>query len=295
MKRFYIFLREKGFYLALGVGIVAFAALIFLYDYKEAGSELSREQAIDLNKARQPEDIADASDADVNKESDSRNEKEENAASETTEEKKKVVTKEEGADGEEIQNIAGVNSDRVADASSNEVKDEKKKDGEADTDGKAQNEVVETAAKSSISQRIDELDYDGTQGLLWPIEGEVIMPFSMETTTYYKTLDMYKVNPGIMIAADEGENVFSAYQGIVEAVKETKEYGAMVIVNLGNGYKATYGQLMNIAVKPGDEVAKATIVGQVAPVSDYFKKEGSNLFFEVTKENQPVNPVTLID
>lgn len=290
MRRLYDFIRDKGFYLALGVGVVAFAALIFLYDYKEANDDLTKEQAIDLNVAKNTEEVSGASDAVVkpanegtDKTGSSENKTSTNVVKDENKDKtnnadKTSINDAVGADGEEIQNIQAPAVNTNADAQPNKNDD-----------------IVETASDGAIADKVKDLSYDGTQGLLWPLEGEVVMPYSMETTTYFATLDMYKCNPGLVIAADEGNNVFSAYEGVVETVRETKEYGMQVIVNLGGGYKAIYGQLMNIAVEPGDEVAKASIIGQVAPVSDYFKKEGTNLFFEVTKEDKPVNPLTLID
>lgn len=300
MKKLNSFLRDKGFYIALGVGIIAFAALIFTYDYKDANDELTKEQAIDLNQSRIKDDVADSSDAKKNDANKNDKEKSNDVADNNSATDNNIDNKtsanndsEEGEDGEEIQNITAHNAKTDEGSDKNkQTSDSSSQTANATDDEKS---LVEAGSDSAIAASIANLKYDGTQGLLWPLEGELVMPYSMDTTVYYKTLDMYKCSPGIMIAAEEGNSIFSAYEGIVESVKDTKEYGTEVIVNLGNGYKAIYGQLMNIAVKPGDEVAKATIIGQVAPVSDYFRKEGTNLFFEVTKNGKPVNPVTLID
>lgn len=301
MKKLNSFLREKGFYIALGVGIIAFAALIFTYDYKDANDELTKDQAIDLNQSRIKDDVADSSDAKKNDANKNDKEKtntvaDNNSVTDNKEDNKASANNDlaEGEDGEEIQNITAHNENKTDESSD---KNKQTGDSLSQTANATDDEtsLVEAGSDSAIAASIANLKYDGTQGLLWPLEGELVMPYSMDTTVYYKTLDMYKCSPGIMIEAEEGNSVFSAYEGIVESVKDTKEYGTEVIVNLGNGYKAIYGQLMNIAVKPGDEVAKATIIGQVAPVSDYFRKEGTNLFFEVTKNDKPVNPVTLID
>ena len=74
--------------------------------------------------------------------------------------------------------------------------------------------------------------------LVWPVDGKVILPYSMDTTVYFKTLRSYRCNPGILIAADEGENVLAAYEGVVESVSEEKEHGTTVTVIMGNGFKA---------------------------------------------------------
>ena len=116
----------------------------------------------------------------------------------------------------------------------------------------------------------------------------------MDTTVYYATLQSYKCNPGMLIAGDEGSDVFAAYEGVVKSVEDTKQYGTVVRVDMGNGYEAMYGQLMNVCVKAGDTVSKAQVIGEIAPVSTYYTEEGNHLYFEITRDGAPVNPVTLI-
>ena len=41
--------------------------------------------------------------------------------------------------------------------------------------------------------------------LRWPVNGNVIIPYSMEQTVYFSTLDQYKYNPAIVIAGEVGE------------------------------------------------------------------------------------------
>ena len=79
MKRFVEFLREKGFYVALGVGVIAFAGLIFLYDYKDSSEEISKEQAIDLNQNKTVDDAGNG-DAKSDQASAAQNDKDNSAA-----------------------------------------------------------------------------------------------------------------------------------------------------------------------------------------------------------------------
>ena len=46
--------------------------------------------------------------------------------------------------------------------------------------------------------------------LSWPVEGEVILPFSMDRSVYFKTLAQYQYNPAMLIGAEEGTEVFAA-------------------------------------------------------------------------------------
>ena len=136
--------------------------------------------------------------------------------------------------------------------------------------------------------------YNEGGALVWPVEGEVILPFSMDTTVYFKTLRSYRCNPGILIAAEEGENVLAAYEGVVESVSEDKEHGTTVTVIMGNGYKAIYGQLMNVTVAKGDTITTAQNIGEAAAPSSYYTEEGTHVFFELMKNGVPINPIILM-
>lgn len=271
MKRFLEYLRVKGFYVALGVGIVAFAGLIYLYDYKKGNEDISEEQVIDLNKSKLPED----------------KDKNEKVASDDDKKKNDDVV-------EEAKNKKEIKKD-------NKEKEEKKNSevatagsSDAIAEPKVTEENVEAGSDAAVPDIKAGLNYEGEKVLSLPVEGEVILPYSMDSTVYFETLDSYKCNPGMLLQGEQGTSVFSAYEGVVESINETKEYGTVVTVDMGNGYKAIYGQMMNLAVREGDNVAKAQMLGQIGTVSSYYKMEGSHLFFEITKDGRPINPLSLI-
>ena len=59
-------------------------------------------------------------------------------------------------------------------------------------------------------------------------------------------------------------------------------------MNLGNGYEAIYGQLTDVSLEAGQKVQKAARIGAVAAPTKYYVKEGSNLFFEMKKDEKPL-------
>ena len=63
------------------------------------------------------------------------------------------------------------------------------------------------------------------------------------------------------------------------------------MVGIGSGYEITYGQLDNINVTAGTVVEPATIIGVVGEVTRYYKNEGPNIYYEVTKDGQPCDPL----
>ena len=66
-------------------------------------------------------------------------------------------------------------------------------------------------------------------------------------------------------------------------------------MELGGGYEVTYGQLANILVSEGSYVAAGDIIGEVAPPTKYYSIEGTNVYFKLTKDGEPVNPMTKLN
>jgi len=126
--------------------------------------------------------------------------------------------------------------------------------------------------------------------MVMPAEGEVLKPFSMDTTIFFETLDQYKCNPAMLIKADVNQEVVASFGGTVESIVEDRVNGMMMTVDMGNGYKATYGQMKDLGVKEGDRIVKGQAIGNVAQPTKYFSKEGSHLYFGMTKDDAPVNP-----
>lgn len=308
MRRMWNFFKDKGFYMALGIGLVAFATLLAVYNYTDIGNELTKERGIDLNQPvadnedeKQKESVA-ANTNPVKKMDEEKNNGEKKQA--TEEQVAENIT--EGAKNSKNQNIVGsVNGDVAENTNGNvNITEASGETNVEDIANVTSEENVEDTADApsendnlwsdETTELVPSLEYDGEQYLVWPVVGNVILPFSMETTVYFQTLDMYKCNPGMLIQGEEGLDVISAYEGVVESVEDTKEYGTVVKVNMGNGYEAIYGQMMNVCVKKGDNVSIAGAIGEIAPPSKYYTKEGPHLYFAITKDGKPVNPINLI-
>lgn len=130
-------------------------------------------------------------------------------------------------------------------------------------------------------------------GLLRPVEGEVLIPFSMDGSVYFSTLDQYKYNPAVMIVAQEDMRVAACADGTVVNIFHDPEIGQAVTVDLGNGYQLTYGQLKEVDVQTGAAVHTGELVGTVAAPTKYFSLEGANLYLKLTKDGTPIDPEVL--
>ena len=172
---------------------------------------------------------------------------------------------------------------------------------EADTENKEEKQETETGNIESNDQEAlstamqPALNFTDEDTLVWPISGNILVNFSMDQTIYFPTLDQYKYNPAIVIEAHEGDLITAAAAGKVTGVYEDREIGKAVTMELGNGYEVTYGQLDNILVSEGSYVAKGDVIAQVASPTKYYSVEGTNVYFKLTKDGVPVNPMSKLN
>ena len=177
-----------------------------------------------------------------------------------------------------------------------------KKEGQAQEDKEAEAGMFDEDVDTVMSEEVQadgisttvqpELDFGEEDGLVWPIVGDVLINFSMDKTIYFPTLDQYKYNPAIVIAATQGENISAAANGRVTSVSYDPGTGNTVVMELGNGYELTYGQLENITVSEGSYVQVGDGIGTVAAPTKYYSTEGTNVYFKLTKDGEPVNPLS---
>lgn len=150
---------------------------------------------------------------------------------------------------------------------------------------------VETA--DNQVKAVNQYHFAETDGLARPCQGEVLMPYSMDSSIYFATLDQYKYNPAMVFSAEEGSKVTACAEGKVAKVYEDSKLGQVVCVDLGNGYQATYGQLKDLQVKKGSTLREGDLIGSVAAPTKYYSVEGSNLYFQFSKDGEPMNPEPL--
>lgn len=152
--------------------------------------------------------------------------------------------------------------------------------------------VQETDAQALSTAMQPALTFGDGDTLVWPVVGNVLVNYSMDKTIYFPTLQQYKYNPAIIIAAKEGDLITAAAAGKVTDIFEDAQIGNAVTMELGGGYEVTYGQLTNILVSEGSYVAMGDIIGEVAAPTKYFSVEGANVYFKLTKDGDPVNPMS---
>ncbi len=240
-----------------------------------------------------PEGIA-AKDSKEDKKTDSQDKKDAEAVSEENEETAQTSKEIE----KEIKSSEAKTAEPIIEETSKK-QDKSKKKEEEEADAGMFDESVDTAQKNEAPETAEAisttvqptLDFKEEDGLVWPIVGDVLVNYSMDKTVYFPTLQQYKYNPAIVIAANKGDSITAAADGRVVSVSYDPAIGNTVVMDLGNGYELTYGQLENITVSEGSYVSVGDGIGTVAAPTKYYSVEGTNVYFKLTKDGEPVNPM----
>ncbi len=163
-------------------------------------------------------------------------------------------------------------------------------------DRKSEEENPAQAAGSgqSAAQAVT-LDYNGTDKLAWPVRGNVILDYSMETTTYFPTLDQYKCNPALIIQGEVSAPVSAPAEARVTEIGSDEEIGNYVVLDLGGDYTAVCGQLKDIQVAENQYVSAGTALGYVAEPTKYYSVEGDNVYFELRHDGTPVDALDYLE
>ena len=280
-------IKDNAFYIALGVGILAIIAVIAVYTMGRDGGAYE-ENDLDLNQTSDYSSI---------NTDNKRNDKYTNSTDSSEEMRKQSNTAavesipDSKASSEMEKKNVQVSERSMTDDNTSNTNSDQNDAGVMTNPGNA----AEDGEQLPVTADIGELNFTSDKTLTWPVSGEVILPYSMETTVYYKTLDQYRTSPGMLIAAGSGSTVKNAYLGKVVKVTSNNTYGNMVTIYIGNDYSLVYGQLDTIYVKEGDYVKAGESVGTIGKPTDSFEDEGSHLFFQILKGDTPVDPMGFME
>lgn len=172
-------------------------------------------------------------------------------------------------------------------------------DSDAGEDTAAGADGAEEAASGNVISEQALLDagvsFSEENSLMWPSAGTILIDYSMDGSVYFPTLNQYKYNPALIIGSEAGNQVLASAKGIVESIRVDEETGTTLVLNIGSGYKLTYGQLKELAVSEGDVVEPGALLGYVSEPTKYYSEEGSNLYFAMTQDNTAVDPILYLD
>ena len=128
-----------------------------------------------------------------------------------------------------------------------------------------------------------------------PIEDGV---FQVEYGTIYanKTLGWYYRHKALDFLADEGTNVRSMSEGIVESISYSEETGNVIVIDHGDNLRSYYRFVEPASsLKVGASVKMGQTIGTVAAAYGSEKFDGTHLHLELTLKGEPVDPAAYLD
>ncbi len=173
------------------------------------------------------------------------------------------------------------------------LEEQKAEESQQENSAQEEDDAAEQPSQEKQQPTGKKLGFSAEQGLIRPVNGEVLIPYSMDHTVYFTTLDQYKYNPATVYSVAEGTQVAACAEAQVTAIFHNEEIGQAVTLDLGSGYQAVYGQLQSLNVAEGDYVEPGQIIGTVAAPTIYYSLEGSNLYFLLEQDGAALDPQNL--
>lgn len=164
-----------------------------------------------------------------------------------------------------------------------------------DLDPVVDNTQVETEEPEEVETPVDNivqetLHFDPHAHLQWPVEGSTLIDYSMNATVFFPTLQQYQYSPAMVLEANVNDKVYFIAKGKIVNIDTSEETGCTVTQDLGDGYTAVYGQLKELNFRVGDIVEAGQVVGYVSEPTKYYSVEGSNVYLQIRKDGEPIDP-----
>lgn len=181
---------------------------------------------------------------------------------------------------------------------SNEMENEIVDDPLADVDIANQKQLEEqklTEKETTVGNIVEEkLSFNPDNGVVWPVEGSVLLDYSMESTIFFPTLQQYQYNPAMVLSGNVNDKVFFVAKGKITNIETNEVTGCTVTQDIGDGYTVIYGQLKELNFEVGDMVESGQVVGYVSEPTKYYAVEGANVYFQVLKDGKPIDPEEIL-
>ncbi len=139
------------------------------------------------------------------------------------------------------------------------------------------------------------LDFSETSQMSWPVAGNVVLDYSMDSTIYFPTLDQYKCNPALVIQGEVSNPVYAPANARVTEAGVNEEIGNYLVLDLGNEYTAVCGQLKEVTAVEGEYLEKGQLLGYVAEPTKYYTIEGSNVYFQLSYQGKAIDPLDYLE
>ncbi|MCQ8879572.1 peptidoglycan DD-metalloendopeptidase family protein [Pseudoalteromonas shioyasakiensis] len=132
------------------------------------------------------------------------------------------------------------------------------------------------------NKKVELLGLNTSKGKLnWPTKGKLAHKFGQRK---HGGIDW----KGVLIEANEGNQVASVHNGQVVYADWLKGYGWVIVVDHGEGFMSLYGHTQTLLKDVGDMVRQGDVIALVGQSGG---QANSGLYFEIRHKGRAVNPV----
>jgi murein DD-endopeptidase MepM/ murein hydrolase activator NlpD len=166
-------------------------------------------------------------------------------------------------------------------------------------------EEIESLIENEEISNIIQSKMDAYDTLIAQMESQLIYlecrPDLLPTSGIFTSKFGYRKDPitkrtakhnGLDIANEKGTPVHAAGTGIVTFSGYNGDFGNVIIIDHGYGYKSVYGHCSELLVEEGTRVEKGDLIAKMGSTG---KSTGTHLHFEVRYNDNPINPLTILD
>ena len=134
------------------------------------------------------------------------------------------------------------------------------------------------------------------ESFMLPMQGELLQKYSPTELVKSKTLNDWRVHPGIDILGDVGTQVKAAASGLVTSARFDDRLGVTVVIQHADGIETIYSNLQTgMLVEEGQEVARGDVIGGVGVTAPDEIGEPPHLHFAMKADGIFVDPLEYID
>jgi murein DD-endopeptidase MepM/ murein hydrolase activator NlpD len=119
----------------------------------------------------------------------------------------------------------------------------------------------------------------------WPVVGQITSNFGWRQGRQHKGIDIWN-------AARSKTPIRASLSGRVTRAGYAGSYGNLVVIDHGNGWVTYYAHLSRIYVSKGQWVNTGEVIGKMGSTGD---STGDHLHFEVRKNGQAINPLSVLN
>ena len=128
-----------------------------------------------------------------------------------------------------------------------------------------------------------------------PVSGEILSQIAVDHLAYNETTRDWRTHEGMDLAAQIGESVYAAADGIVYTIYEDEHLGMTVVLHHEEGYSTHYANLSaDIPVSVGEKLKAGDTIGNVGQSACIENATEPHVHFALYRNNDPLDPADFL-